>query len=109
MITTKIRAPEIAGQATMKAIIQDAYGSADVLELRDIDKPEIGDGEVLVRVRGAGVNPADWAIMAGLPSIARPLSGLQKPKNAVRGTDIAGEVEGLGGSVTRFRPGDEVF
>jgi NADPH:quinone reductase-like Zn-dependent oxidoreductase len=51
----------------MKAMVQDKYGSAEVLELRDIDKPEIGDDEVLVRVRAAGVNPADWAIMSGLP------------------------------------------
>jgi NADPH:quinone reductase-like Zn-dependent oxidoreductase len=54
----------------MKAIVQDTYGSAEVLELRDIDPPEIGDDEVLVRVRAAGVNPADWAIMSGLPYIA---------------------------------------
>jgi NADPH:quinone reductase-like Zn-dependent oxidoreductase len=93
----------------MKAIVQEKYGSSDDLELRDIEKPEIGDGDVLVRVRAAGVNPADWAIMSGLPYIARPLYGLRKPKNPVRGTDVAGEVEAVGRSVTRFRPGDEVF
>ena len=92
----------------MKAIVQDTYGSTDVLEFRDIDKPEIGDDEVLVRVRAAGVNPADWAIMSGLPYIARPVYGLRKPKNGVRGTDVAGEVAAVGTSVTRFRPGDEV-
>jgi NADPH:quinone reductase-like Zn-dependent oxidoreductase len=93
----------------MKAMVQDTYGPADVLELRDIDKPRIGDKEVLVRVRAAGVNPADWAIMSGLPYIARPAYGLRKPKNVVRGTDVAGQVEAVGASVTRFRPGDEVF
>jgi NADPH:quinone reductase-like Zn-dependent oxidoreductase len=64
---------------------------------------------VLVRVRAAGVNPADWALVGGLPYIARPLYGMGKPKNPVRGTDVAGEVEAVGASVTRFRPGDEVF
>jgi NADPH:quinone reductase-like Zn-dependent oxidoreductase len=98
-----------ARETTMKAIVQDKYGSSEVLELRDIDKPEIGDGDVLVRVRAAAVNPGDWAIMSGLPYIARPVYGLRKPKNAVRGTDMAGEVEAVGTSVTRFRPGDEVF
>ena len=93
----------------MKAMVQDTYGSAEVLELRDIDKPEIGDDEVLVRVRAAGVNPADWAVMSGLPYIARPVYGLRKPKNGVRGTDVAGHVEAVGTAVTRFRPGDEVF
>jgi NADPH:quinone reductase-like Zn-dependent oxidoreductase len=93
----------------MKAMVQDTYGSAEVLELRDIDKPEIGDDEVLVRVRAAGVNPADWAVMSGLPYIARPVYGLRKPKNGVRGTDVAGQVEAVGTAVTRFRPGDEVF
>ncbi len=93
----------------MKAIVQDKYGSPDVLELRHIDKPEIGDHEVLVRVRAAGVNPGDWAIMGGLPYIARPLYGLRKPKNAVRGTDVAGTVEAVGTGVTRLQPGDEVF
>jgi NADPH:quinone reductase-like Zn-dependent oxidoreductase len=93
----------------MKAMVQDRYGSGEVLELRDIDKPEIGDDEVLVRVRAAGVNPADWAIMSGLPYIARPVYGLRKPKNGVRGTDVAGEVAAVGTSVTRFGPGEEVF
>jgi NADPH:quinone reductase-like Zn-dependent oxidoreductase len=108
MISTEIRATTTRA-TTMKAIVQDVYGSPDVLELRDIDKPEIGNAEVLIRVRAAGVNPADWAIMGGLPYIARPMYGLGKPKNRVRGTDVAGEVVAVGASVTRFRPGDEVF
>ena len=73
----------------MQAVVQDTYGSAEVMQLRDIDKPEIGEHEVLVRVRGAGVNPADWAVMSGLPYIARPVYGLRKPKNGIRGTDVA--------------------
>jgi NADPH:quinone reductase-like Zn-dependent oxidoreductase len=93
----------------MKAIVQDHYGSADVMELRDIEKPAIGENEVLIRVRAAGVNPADWAIMNGLPYIARPVYGLRKPKNAVRGSDVAGIVEAVGTNVTRFRVGDEVY
>jgi NADPH:quinone reductase-like Zn-dependent oxidoreductase len=122
MITTKTRDSEkasggiavdrLAGRVEvtmMKAIVQEAYGSPDVLEFRDIDKPAIGANDVLVRVRAAGVNPADWAIVGGLPYIARPLYGMGKPKNPVRGTDVAGEVEAVGASVTRFRPGDEVF
>ena len=98
-----------ARETTMKAIVQDRYGSSKVLELRDIDKPAIGADQVLVRVRAAAVNPGDWAIMSGLPYIARPLYGLRKPKNAVRGTDVAGGVEAVGTSVTRFQPGDAVF
>src|SRR5918912_3836985 len=80
-------------ETTMKAMVQDIYGSSEVLELRNIDKPEIGDDDVLVRVRAAAVNPGDWAIMYGLPYIARPVYGLRTPKNGVRGTDVAGEVE----------------
>jgi NADPH:quinone reductase-like Zn-dependent oxidoreductase len=96
---------------TMKAIVQDRYGSGEVLELSTIDRPVIGDHDVLVRVRAAAVNPGDWAIMSGLPYIARPapLYGLRKPKNPVRGTDVAGQVEAIGAGVTRFQPGDEVF
>jgi NADPH:quinone reductase-like Zn-dependent oxidoreductase len=93
----------------MKAAVQETYGSAEVLETRDVDKPAVEDRQVLVRVRAAGVNPGDWAIMSGLPYIARPVYGLRKPKNRIRGTDVAGEVEAVGASVTRFQPGDEVF
>ena len=96
---------------TMKAIVQDRYGSSEVLELRNVDKPAIGDHDVLVRVCAAAVNPGDSAIMSGLPYIARPaaLYGLRRPKNPIRGTDVAGHVEAVGAGVTRFRPGDEVF
>jgi NADPH:quinone reductase-like Zn-dependent oxidoreductase len=93
----------------MQAIVQDSYGAASVLRAREIEKPVIGDREVLIRVRAAGVNPADWAIVSGLPYIARPIYGLRKPKNIVRGTDVAGTVEAIGSGVTRFKPGDEVF
>ena len=93
----------------MKTIVQDEYGSPEVLQLRDIGKPEIEDNEVLVHVHAAGVNPGDWAIMNGLPYIARPVYGLRKPKNAVRGTDVAGAVEAVGTGVRRLQPGDEVF
>lgn len=92
----------------MKAIVQDNYGSPEALQLREIDKPAIGAGDVLIRVRAAGVNPADWAIMSGLPYVARPVYGLRRP-TGVRGTDVAGVVEAVGATVTRFRRGDEVF
>jgi NADPH:quinone reductase-like Zn-dependent oxidoreductase len=96
----------------MKAIIQDKYGSADVLELRDIDKPKIGDNEVLVRVHAAGVDRGVWHLMTGLPYFLRliiPDLGLRAPKNPVRGSDVAGVVETIGKNVTGFQPGDEVF
>jgi NADPH:quinone reductase-like Zn-dependent oxidoreductase len=93
----------------MKAIVQDNYGSPAVLELREVAKPEIGVQDVLIRVRAAGVNIADWAIMSGLPYVARPVYGLRKPRTVVRGTDVAGIVETVGAGVTKFKPGDEVF
>ena len=93
----------------MQAIVQDNYGSGEALALREIERPEIGEHDVLVRVRAAGVNPADWAVMSGLPYIARPVYGLRRPKVAVRGTDVAGYVAAVGSAVTRFKPGDEVF
>ena len=93
----------------MQAMVQDRYGSAAVLETREIDKPAIGEHEVLIRVRAAGVNPADWAIMSGLPYIARPVYGLRRPKHSVRGTDVAGTVEAVGPGVSQFQVGDEVF
>ena len=93
----------------MKAIVQDRYGSAEVLEARDIDKPEIGDNEVLVRVHAASIHVGDWILMTGSPFVMRLATGLRKPKNRVPGTDVAGTVEAVGKDVTRLRPGDEVF
>jgi NADPH:quinone reductase-like Zn-dependent oxidoreductase len=95
---------------TMKAIVQDTYGSADVLGLRDIDRPEIADDEVLVRVHAAGVDRGVWHVMTGLPYPIRLAGyGLRAPKTPVPGMDMAGVVESVGNHVTRFEPGDEVF
>jgi NADPH:quinone reductase-like Zn-dependent oxidoreductase len=93
----------------MKAIVQDTYGSADVLELRDNDVPVFGDGDVLVRVHAAGCGPDVWHLMTGMPYLARLAVGVRRPKVAVRGWDVAGTVEAVGANVTGFRPGDEVL
>ncbi|HET9310235.1 MAG TPA: NAD(P)-dependent alcohol dehydrogenase [Actinomycetota bacterium] len=93
----------------MKAIVQDRYGSADVLEFRDIEEPSAGENDVLVRVRAAGCGPDVWHIMAGEPYIARLALGLRGPKIAVRGWDVAGTVEAVGANVQDLRPGDEVM
>jgi NADPH:quinone reductase-like Zn-dependent oxidoreductase len=94
----------------VKAIVQDTYGSADVLELRDVDTPVIGDDDVLVQVSAAGVDQGVWHVMAGLPYPIRLAGyGLRAPKTPVPGMDVAGVVEAVGRDVTRFQPGDEVF
>ena len=93
----------------MQAIVQDRYGSAEVLELRDIEKPHIGDTDVLVRVRAASIHVGDVIVMTGSPYLMRLATGLSKPKNRVPGTDIAGTVEAVGKDVKGLRPGDEVF
>src|SRR5918995_4574555 len=94
----------------MKAIVQDEYGSPDVLELRDIDIPEINDDEVLVHVHAAGVGRDVWHVRAGLPYPIRLAGyGFRAPKNPVIGSDMAGVVEAVGRKVSRFQPGDEVF
>ncbi|MEY9213186.1 NAD(P)-dependent alcohol dehydrogenase [Thermobifida halotolerans] len=93
----------------MKAILQDTYGPPDVLRLDDVDRPEPGDGELLVRVRAAAVDPGVWHLMTGMPYAVRLFYGLRAPKVRVRGRDVAGHVEAVGRNVTRFRPGDEVF
>ena len=94
----------------MKAIVRYKYGSPDVLGLRETDKPEIGDDEVLVRVHAAGVDRGVWHLMTGLAYAIRLAGyGLRAPKNPILGRDLAGVVEAVGKNVTRFRPGDEVF
>jgi NADPH:quinone reductase-like Zn-dependent oxidoreductase len=91
----------------MKAIVQDRYGSPDGLQLREIEKPVVGDDRVLVRVRAASINAADWHLMRRLPHLIAILLGKRAPR--VRGADMAGHVEAVGRNVTRFKPGDEVF
>jgi NADPH:quinone reductase-like Zn-dependent oxidoreductase len=94
---------------TMNAIVQDRYGSADVLRLEEIDKPVVGPDEVLVRVRAAGLDQGVWHFMAGMPYVFRLAAGLRAPKNRVRGYDLAGHVETVGANVIAFRTGDAVF
>jgi NADPH:quinone reductase-like Zn-dependent oxidoreductase len=110
-ISTHTAAHELNGQAkTMKAIVQDQYGSTNVLKLRDVDKPAIGVDDVLVRVHAAGVHIGDWHLMAGQPYLMRVIGfGFRAPKARVRGMDVAGTVEAIGENVTRFQAGDEVF
>lgn len=93
----------------MKAWVQDRYGSTDVLEFAEVERPVPGDREVLVRVHAAAVNAADWHLMRGDPYVARLVLGLRRPKERIRGRDFAGRVEAVGAGVTDLRPGDEVF
>ena len=93
----------------MKAIVQDRYGSADVLAFRDIEDPVVGDGDVLVRVHAAGCGPDVWHLMTGMPYMARPAIGLRRPKIGVRGWDVAGTVEAVGTNIKGFRPSDQVM
>jgi NADPH:quinone reductase-like Zn-dependent oxidoreductase len=100
---------EPAEEDAMKAIVQDNYGTADVLELEDIDKPVAGSGDVLIRVHAASAFIGDWHVMTGFPYLIRMVSGLREPKTRVRGQDVAGRVEAVGTDVTQFELGDEVF
>ncbi|MEV6999064.1 NAD(P)-dependent alcohol dehydrogenase [Streptomyces sp. NPDC093982] len=93
----------------MKAVLQDRYGSADVLEFKDIDRPVPATDEVLVRVHAASVNAYDWHFMRGDPLIGRGMMGLRRPRARVRGRDFAGTVEAVGAEVTGVEPGDEVY
>jgi NADPH:quinone reductase-like Zn-dependent oxidoreductase len=90
----------------MKAIVQTGYGSPDVLALRDIEVPSAGDDQVLVKIRSASVNAADWHLTASMP---RLIGLVLASRSKVRGFDLAGEVEAVGKNVTRFKAGDEVF
>ena len=94
----------------MKAIAHDAYGPPEVLALREIDRPAVGEDDVLVRVHAAGLDQGVWHLMAGMPYMVRLMGfGLRAPKTPVLGSDVAGTVEAVGRNVTRFAPGDEVF
>jgi len=107
---TATRQQSIAPAAkTMKAVLQTRYGSPDVLLLADVPRPTIGDDEVLIQVRAAGLNHADWVYTSGRPLIARLAFGWRSPKQSVRGKDLAGRVEAAGKNVTQFRSGDHVY
>ncbi len=93
----------------MQAFVYCEYGAPEVLTLEQIEKPAPADGQVLVRVRAASVNPLDWHYMRGTPYVMRIETGLRKPKVIRLGVDFAGTVEAVGSRVTRFKPGDDVF
>lgn len=93
----------------MKAIVFTRYGSPDVLESREVEKPTPKDDEVLIRVRAASINDWDWEALHGRPFVNRLIFGLRTPKKQILGSDIAGRVEAVGRNVLRFRPGDDVF
>ena len=94
----------------MKAIVQESYGPPEqVLRLEDVDRPPVGDDDVLIRLRATSVNTPDWITVTGIPYILRLKSGLRRPRTPIRGTDVAGIVEAVGTSVTDLRPGDEVL
>ena len=101
--------PLPAGATPMKAIVHRCYGSPDVIRLEDVPKPTAKDDEILVRVHAASVNPLDWHYLEGTPYMVRIDGGFGKPDNPRLGVDFAGTVEAVGKSVTRFKPGDQVF
>jgi NADPH:quinone reductase-like Zn-dependent oxidoreductase len=109
--TVDARPRRTPGADPMKAIAQRRYGAPlEVLRLEDIDEPRAGDGEVLVRVRAAGVNALDWHLVTGEPTVMRLIGmGFRRPKRPGVGRDVAGVIEAVGPGATRFRPGDEVF
>ncbi|HEX6198504.1 MAG TPA: NAD(P)-dependent alcohol dehydrogenase [Jiangellaceae bacterium] len=93
----------------MKAVVRDTYGSPDVIEFRDMPKPEPGDDDVLIRVHTASVNPYDWHYLTGTPYMLRLMAGVRRPRVPVLGADVAGVVEAVGSQVGGFAPGDRVF
>jgi NADPH:quinone reductase-like Zn-dependent oxidoreductase len=109
--TRPANAPPVTRSAvTMAAMVQDEYGEAeDVLRLEQINRPEIGDGGVLVRVHAAGVDRGAWHLMSGLPYPVRLVAGVRTPKGRIRGMELAGRVAAVGRSVTGLEVGDEVF
>ena len=102
--------PRHLRQPTMKAIVQHGYGAPErVFKLEEVDRPPVGDEDVLIRVRATSVNTPDWITVTGVPYFVRLKFGLRRPPTPVRGTDVAGVVEAIGKKVTDLQPGDEVF
>lgn len=99
----------VAGGTTMRAVIQDRYGSSEVLRVSEVDIPDVGDNEVLIKVHAAGLDRGTEHLMTGKPYAMRMVTGLRRPKNPVSGRDVAGTVMKVGSAVTRFVPGDEVY
>ena len=93
----------------MKAIVYTKYGSPDVLQFKEVEKPAPTDGQILVKIYAASANPLDWHLMRASPFLARLAGGLRKPKDPRLGADFAGRVEAVGANVAQFQPGDEVF
>jgi len=98
-----------AAKTTMKAIVQHRYGPPDVLTVEEIDKPVVGDDDVLIRVHAAALNAGDGFVMRGVPYIIRLIAGLRRPRHGGRGVDLAGTVTEVGTNVTDLHPGDEVY
>ncbi len=99
----------VAAEKVMRAVVHDVYGPPEVLRLDEVERPVPGDGEVLVHVRAAAVNPPDIAGLTGVPYVVRPVFGLRRPRARVRGADLAGVVAEVGKDVSGLRAGDEVF
>jgi NADPH:quinone reductase-like Zn-dependent oxidoreductase len=93
----------------MKAFVYERYGPPETLRIVEVDKPSPEAGEVLVKVRAVSVNPADWHVLRGKPLFSRATLGLLRPKHQILGVDVAGQVEAVGGGVTGFTAGDEVY
>lgn len=93
----------------MKAIVNERYGSPDVMKLCEVEKPTPEDGEVLIKVAATGLNAADWRMLRASPILVRFMNGLLKPRNTILGADVAGRVEAVGPNVTAFKPGDAVY
>lgn len=102
------RSPRSAS-SKMRAIVQRGYGPPETLQLRTVERPAVGDDQVMVRVRASSVNHGDWLALVGKPYSLRLVTGLLRPRHPIIGLDIAGEVEAVGRKVTRFRPGDAVY
>ncbi len=102
-------AQSAGSETTMRAVVQDTYGCAEVLHVAQLPRPTIGKGDVLVQVRAAGLDRGTWHLMTGKPYAVRLALGLRRPRNPISGRDVAGTVAAVGSSVTEFSVGDEVF